>query len=145
MKNLFFGILTALAFTFSASAKTEINHYPVNTFEKAIIGDPTYGMEKDFFRKAHLEGTIRLSGGCVIHYSIDVEYTIIPPAIQGVSGTLTMSGPCSGSQTFSARATTSESGTVETVTFNPSRGVLADPEFNRAFVNELNNANLFRE
>ncbi len=55
---------------------------------------------KNLFAKKHVDATITSTSGCQIHIVGDVNYTIFPPNITGFTGTVTLSGTCSGSYTF---------------------------------------------
>ncbi|MDB5200859.1 MAG: hypothetical protein JWQ27_268 [Ferruginibacter sp.] len=59
---------------------------------------------KHSFKKYHVTGSVTLSGGCHVSYDLWVDVSIIPPRYNGISGTITMSGNCSGTQTINARA-----------------------------------------
>lgn len=109
----------------------------------------------------HLSGNVTMSGGCVIHYEIDVNYSLIPPRLNGVSGTLTMGAGCSGSQTFSLRGSNSSTMTVgidglggvsptkDIVNFHLSDAIFTDAsiqqELDVKLEEVLNNENLFSE
>jgi len=97
----------------------------------------------DFFRKKTFSGSITLSGGCRVKYVITVDYDLFPPTINSVSGTVTLSGPCSGTQTFSARATTDERGTVTNLESDIRLESVNAGELNSRLAQEINQQHLF--
>lgn len=83
------------------------------------------------FKRFHLVGSVTLSGGCVATYDLWVDVSIVPPRYNGISGTITMSGNCSGTQTINARANVNESmtsDTYETTEFHIVENVLSSTD-----------------
>ena len=133
MKNLFLSFIGLMLFSISdASAKNFTN---VNSETN----------KKESLPKRHFEGTITLSGGCKIKYSIDIDYQLIPPRVNSIHGSLTMSGNCSGTQTFRASANTNNEGTITSVETDLKGKELESEEFKDAFVKELNELNIFEK
>ncbi|CAN5850803.1 hypothetical protein BH11BAC4_BH11BAC4_22710 [soil metagenome] len=105
---------------------------------------------KSFWKMFHVRGTITMSGGCIIAYDLYIDVSIFPPGFNLISGSLTMSGNCSGSQNINARGTVSENKqttdfeviSAEAGKVNP---VFTSKEFRLAMVKKLNEANLFTD
>ncbi len=104
------------------------------------------GFEKVVILKLrkHLEGSFTMSGGCHISYSIDVDYSLVPPRINSFHGSVTMSGNCSGEQTFRGSANTDAQGTITSVSTDLKGEELQSAEFNNALAKSLNEQNLFK-
>ncbi|MGL2965967.1 hypothetical protein [Flavobacterium sp. XGLA_31] len=134
MKNFFYGLIaTVLLLATPTNAKNLPGVYT------SAIGS------EDVFTKKHIEGDIKLSGGCVIHYSIDIDYQLFPPRINSIHGSITMTGPCSGTQTFKAVATTDEKGTITALETDLTDKNLQTKEFNEALMKSLNEQNIFEQ
>lgn len=86
MKNLIKILLIVIAFaSISLNAKNSID--PISEIENVI-------------KVKTITGSITLSGGCHVNYSITIDYDLFPPRVNSVHGTVTMSGNCSGTQSF---------------------------------------------
>lgn len=132
MKFIFYGLLTCL-----------LVGTQVNVTNSAVPGSDLK-KEETVLRVKTISGSITLSGGCHVKYTITVDYDIVPPRVNSIHGTVTMSGPCSGTQTFSARATLN-GGNQFTSIETTLTGMLQSPELNGAMLESLNAANLFAE
>lgn len=98
MKKLLFGIIAVTFFgSYTANAKS-IN--------------PQLSHIENLLKKKTFEGDITLSGGCHVHYVITVDYSILTLSVNSIHGTFTMSGNCSGTQSFRGTAQTDEKGNV---------------------------------
>ncbi|KGO85644.1 hypothetical protein [Flavobacterium suncheonense] len=101
MKNLIYGLFTfVLFFSSSVNAKNSIIQR-----QKSIITESAIKVKT-------IKGSITLSGGCNVNYSITIDYNIIPPSVNSIHGTVTMSGNCSGTQTFRVAAQLDPKGTI---------------------------------
>lgn len=92
----------------------------------------------------HAVGTIHLSGGCTVSYDAWIDYTLIPPGINSIHGSVTLSGSCSGSQTFRSTADVAEDKTITNVVVEFSDSILNSEEFAKALEVELNSFELFK-
>ncbi len=95
--------------------------------------------------KRHFEGSITLSGGCVIKYSIDIDFQLMPPRVNSIHGSLTLTGSCEGTQTFKASAATNEKGTITAVETDLKDKNLQTKEFKEAFIKSLNELKIFEQ
>ncbi len=109
------------------------NPYSETEFEAKLIKVKTF------------KGKLTLSGGCNVEYSITIDYDILPPRINSVHGTVTLSGNCTGTQTFRMSAATDDKGKVLSVNSDVKLDGLRIDEFNAAFTKELNDLNLFQQ
>lgn len=55
---------------------------------------------KPFFLKKEVNASITSTGGCTFSIHGYVTYSLFPPSISGFTGTVTLSGTCSGTYTF---------------------------------------------
>lgn len=106
MKFIYFSFAVLFFTTVNANQTVlKLNSEMISNLSNEIVlkSNNQSQTEDFFFTRKRLQGTIKLSGGCIIKYDITVEYTIIPPSFELVSGKVTFSGgPCSGTQTFGA-------------------------------------------
>lgn len=132
MKYIFYGLLTCLLFSTQVNAKNA-----------AVPGsNPT--TEESVLKVKEVTGSITLSGGCKITYTLVIDYDVIPPRINSIHGTLTMSGPCSGTQTFFVTATLDNDNRFTDIkTDLPAE--YQKPRLYNAMLESLNAANLFSE
>lgn len=131
MKNLFLIIIMAL---FLAPSTINAKNNKFDTENKS-----------ELLKVRTFKGSITLSGGCHISYSITIDYSLLPPAINSVHGSLTFSGSCTGTQTFRMAAKTDKDGNVLSVESDVKLEESKMEEFNSAFVKELNSLSLFKE
>ena len=98
------------------------------------------------FGKKRITRSFTLSGGCTVAYDVTISYTIIPPSITGISGTVSFSGNCTGSQSIEASATVDGNKIVQDFTVTNAKGnsILISNELKQKFIQILNAQNLFR-
>lgn len=133
MKNLFIGLIATVLLSITNVNAKNIDSHRINIDNFDGLG------------KRHLEGSFTLSGGCHIKYSVDIDYQLIPPRINSIHGSVTMTGNCSGTQTFRASATTNDKGQITSVETDLKDKYLQTEEFNSAFAKSLNELRIFDE
>ena len=69
------------------------------SFEKTLIPNFEFSQTKPL-KKFNLQGSVTLSGGCTVSYDLVLDISIIPLGFNSLSGTLSMSGNCTGVQTL---------------------------------------------
>lgn len=128
MKNLFFSLLLI---SFLAPALSFAAITPIAIEQDAPL------------RKKHFAGSVTLSGGCTISYSIDIEYTIVPPSVTSIHGSLSFSGTCTGTQTFRARANTDGDGLITSIESDSKDENVQSEEFKKLLIEKLNQERIF--
>jgi hypothetical protein len=134
MKKLVFGLIALVMFGFVGNAKSQIQITEKDTITEVL-------------KVKIIKGSITLSGGCHVDYTITVDYDIIPPRVNSIHGTVTLSGNCSGTQTFKMAANTNKKGEVLSLESDIDLKEIESEreEFNKAFIEDLNSLNLFQE
>ena len=133
MKKLFFGIMATLyLLSFNCNAKNLQLHKKMEVADRLL-------------KIRHFTGSITLSGGCHVSYSIDIDYSILPPGVNSIHGTLTLSGNCSGTQSFRASAVTNKKGEILSTDNNSDDEIIRSEEFKVTFAKSLNELKIFEE
>lgn len=87
------------------------------------------------FKKIHLQGSATLSGGCTITYNLVLDVTIIPTRFNSLTGTVSFSGTCTGTQNLNIsqlRGTVNEK-TRETTGFQIVDNIFNNPTRQKEF------------
>lgn len=132
MKNL---IKSLLFFVALISTDLYANH--------SINGVSEINSIENVVKVKTIKGSITLSGGCHVNYSITIDYDLFPPRVNSVHGTVTMSGNCSGTQTFRVSTQIDPKGIItDAEVINCGNEIIDSSEFKTAISKQLLGLNI---
>lgn len=97
------------------------------------------------FKKYHLVGTFTTPQGCTYSYDLYLDVSLIPPRFNSLTGTMTTSGNCTGTQTINITSLRGlvKNDTKETSYFGINESVFQDQilqdQFEKVLQEHINN------